>query len=151
MKVDGYNVPDDLHYSKEHEWIRIENEGCIKIGITDYAQQMLKEITFVYLPEKGTTFNISETVCTVESIKAISELFNPFTGEIIQVNDQLLKKPSIINEEPYGKGWIITIRPLKFKEEVKKLINSEQYARYIKGLIKVDKNLLIYKWKEKES
>jgi len=151
MKVNGYNVPDDLRFNKDHEWIRIENDGCIKIGITDYAQQMLKEITFVYLPEKGLTCNISETICTVESIKAISELFNPFTGEIIQVNDELLKKPSIINEEPYGKGWIITIRPLKFKEEVGKLINSEQYAKYIKSLIKVDKNLLVYKWKEKES
>jgi len=151
MKINGYNVPDNLHYNKEHEWIRIENDGCIKIGITDYAQQMLKEITFVYLPEKGITFNISETICTLESKKAISELFNPFTGEIIQVNDKLMKNPRIINEEPYGKGWIITIRPLKFKEEVGKLINSEQYAKYIKGLIKMDKDLLIYRWKEKES
>jgi len=151
MKVNEYNIPDDLYYNKEHEWIRIENDECIKIGITDYIQQMLKEIIFIYLPKKGITVNISETICTVESKKAISELFSPFTGEIIQVNDELMKKPSIINEDPYGKGWIITIRPLKFKEELDKLINSEQYAKYIKGFIKVDKKLLIYRWKEKGS
>lgn len=149
MKIDGYNIPEELYYNKEHEWVRIEKNGYIKIGITDYAQQTLKEITFVYFPKKGFTFNISETICTVESVKAISELYSPFTGEIIQVNDELTKKPNIINDDPFGKGWIITIRPLKFKEEVGKLIDSEQYAKYIQSLIKVDNNLLVYRWREK--
>jgi glycine cleavage system H protein len=127
------------------------DNGRIRVGITDYAQKMLKEITFIYFPKKGEMFNIFETICTVESIKAISELYNPFTGKIMQVNTKLKKKPSLINEDPYGKGWIVTILPLKNTEEEKKLLNAEQYASYIKELIKIDSNLLIYKWKEKES
>ena len=150
MKVDGYNIPDDLHYTKDHEWIRRDKDGCVKIGITDYAQQMLKEITFVYFPEKGITFNIFETICTVESIKAISELFSPITGEISQINEKLLKKPNLINEDPYGKGWILTIHPQNFDEEVEKLITSKQYAQIVEKLLQVDKNLLIYRWKETE-
>jgi glycine cleavage system H protein len=151
MKVNGYIIPEKLYYNKEHEWIQIMDDGDVRVGITDYAQKMLKEITFIYFPEKGETFNIFETICTVESIKAISELYNPFTGKIRQVNAKLKKKPSLINEDPYGKGWIVTIFPLKGIEEAKKLINAEQYAAYIKELIKVDSNLLIYKWKEKDS
>ena len=150
MDSDGYYIPKDLSYTKEHEWIRQESNDCIRIGITDYAQKMLKEITFVYFPEKGITVNISETICTVESIKAISELYSPLTGLITGINEKILKKPNLINEEPYGKGWILTICPQKLNTEIGALITPEEYANYINELIKVDKNLLIYRWKDTE-
>ena len=148
MKVDGYDIPENLYYNKEHAWILIENESLVKLGITDYAQKMLREITFIYLPKKDTSIKCSEVFSRAESIKAISELYSPFTGKIIEVNEKIAKRPRIINEEPYGEGWIIKIRPSRLKEELEKLIKPEEYAAYIKGLIKIDKNLLIYRWRE---
>jgi len=148
MKVDGYNVPENLFYNKEHEWILIEKDKLIRMGITDYAQKMLREITFIYLLKKDVTVKRLDTICTVESIKAISELYSPFTGKIVEINEKIRKKPRIINEDPYGDGWIITIRPSRFEEEFSKLIKVEQYAMFVKKLIKIDKDLLIYRWRE---
>jgi glycine cleavage system H protein len=149
MKADGYDVPDNLHYNKEHEWILTENGKPVRMGITDYAQRMLKEITFVYLPEKGMTVKRLEAICTIESIKAISELYSPFTGRIVEVNEKLGERPGIINEDPYGEGWIIAINPSRLKKEVGKMIRPEQYAEYVKELIKIDRDLLIYRWRER--
>lgn len=148
MKVDGYDVPENLYYNKEHEWILIEKGSPIKIGITDYAQKMLREITFVYLPKKGITVKSLETIATIESVKAISEIYSPFTGKIVEVNEKLGVKPRIINEDPYGDGWIVVIRPSRLKTELKKLIKPNQYTTHIKKLIEIDKNLLIYRWKQ---
>ena len=149
MKVDGYNIPDNLYYNQDHEWVLIGKDGLVRIGITDYAQKMLREITFVYLPKEAMATKSSDVFGSVESIKAVSELYSPFTGEITEVNEKVRERPRIINEDPYSKGWIIIIRPSKLKEELGKLIKPAQYAAYIRELITIDKNVLIYKWREK--
>ncbi len=148
MRIDNYEVPENLCYNKDHAWVLMDEGQLVKVGITDYAQQALKEITFLYMPKKDAPIKFSEVFGRIESVKAISELYSPFTGEIVEVNEKLVKKPRIINEDPYGEGWIVMIRPSKRSEEQEKLIKPEEYADYIKGLIKIDKNLLIYKWRE---
>ncbi len=147
MKVNGYKIPQKFYYSKEHQWVLINKSGDAKIGITDYAQKMLKEITFIYLPGKGTSVNIGDTFCIIESIKVRIDVYVPISGEILKVNDKLNEKPFIINEDPYRKGWIITIRPSKLKEESQKLVRQKQYAEYVKSLIKIDKDVLIQRWR----
>jgi glycine cleavage system H protein len=147
MKVNGYDIPENLLYNKEHSWVSEQNNQ-LKVGITDYAQKMLKEITYLYLPNKGTSVKNFDVYGTVESIKAISELYSPFTGEIVEINEKLKKKPRIINEDPYGQGWIVVIRPINFEDERNALINAEEYAAYIKKLIVIDEDLLIYRWKK---
>jgi glycine cleavage system H protein len=147
MKVNGYDVPENLLYNKEHAWI-LEKDGRITVGITDYAQKTLKEITYLYLPNKGKFVNIFEVFGTVESIKAISELYSPFTGTIVEINEKLRKNPKILNQNPYDQGWIIIIQPIQPQQERNKLITAAQYAAYIQELIVIDENLLIYRWKK---
>ena len=149
MKVDGYDVPENLYYNRDHLWILKKKGQLTKVGITDYAQKMLHELTFVYLPNKEKTIKIFEVFGTIESIKAISELYSPFTGVILEVNEKLRKNPRIINEDPYGEDWIVTIRTSRFEEESGKLEKPEQYAEYLRELIKFDANLLIHRWREK--
>jgi len=149
MKVNGYDIPRKLYYNREHQWAVIDDDGNAKIGITDYAQKMLKEITFVYLPSKGVSLNIGDVLCVIESIKARIDTYVPLTGEILEVNEELDKNPFIINEDPYGDGWIVTIRPSMSETELQRLINARQYAEYVKGLIRRDKDLLIHKWKRR--
>ena len=149
MKVDEYDVPENLCYNRDHLWMLKKKRDLVTIGITDYAQKMLHELIVVYLPNKNKAVKFSEVFGTVESTKAISELYSPFTGEIFEVNEKLRKKPRIINEDPYGEGWIVTIRASNFEEESKKLVKPEQYAEYLRGLIKFDSNLLIHRWREK--
>lgn len=147
MKVNGYDVPKNLLYTKEHAWVLAE-DNQIKVGITDYAQKMLKEITYLYLPKKGMSVKSFDVLGTVESIKAISELYSPFTGKIFEINKKLMKKPRIINEDPYGQGWIVIICSSKFEKERNKLITAKEYAAYIQSLITIDEDLLIYRWKK---
>jgi glycine cleavage system H protein len=147
MKVNGYDVPENLLYNKEHAWI-LEKDGRITVGITDYAQKTLKEITYLYLPNKGKFVNIFEVFGTVESIKAISELYSPFTGTIVEINEKLRKNPKILTQNPYDQGWIIIIQPIQPQQERNKLITAAQYAAYIQELIVIDENLLIYRWKK---
>lgn len=149
MKVDGFNIPKKLYYNREHQWVLIDNEGNAKTGITDYAQKMLREITFIYLPKKGISVNIGDVLCIIESIKARIDVYVPLTGEILEVNQELNENPFIINEDPYGDGWIATIRPSMLKTESQRLNKPSQYAEYIKGLIQIDKDLLIHKWKRR--
>ena len=145
MKVNGYYIPENLYYNKEHAWVLVDGGKLAKVGITDYAQKMLRAITFLYLPKKGMAVKCMQVFGTVESIKAISELYSPFTGVIVDVNENLRKRAMIINEDPYGEGWIIKIRPTRLKEELARLIKPEQYAAYVKELIKIDKDFLIYR------
>jgi len=148
MRINGYKIPKKFYYNKEHQWVRISKKGVAKIGITDYAQKMLREITFIYMPEKGTSFNIGDVFCIIESIKARIDIYVPISGKITEVNKELIEKPFIINEDPYSKGWIIKIKPSKWKEESKKLEEQKKYAEYIESLIHTDKDLLIHKWKQ---
>ena len=128
-----YIVPENLYYTKEHEWLKVQGDTAI-MGITDYAQKSLHEIVFVDLPEVGRKVKQMESIGTVESVKAVSEIYTPISGEIIEVNTELNEKPELVNQDPYGKGWIAKIQPEKLDEEIKNLLDPEKYREYLKAL-----------------
>ena len=128
-----YVVPENLYYTKEHEWLKIEDDTAT-IGITDYAQKSLHEIVFVDLPEIKRKVRQMEPIGTVESVKAVSEIYTPISGEIIEVNKELNEKPELVNQDPYGKGWIAKIRPENLDNEIKNLLTPQQYREYLKTL-----------------
>jgi len=148
MKVGIYDIPENCYYIKEHEWILIENTDTAKIGITDYAQKALKEITYFYVGRKSAEVKRMETICKIESVKCVAEILSPLSGVVLRFNNGLFDKPSIINSDPYGKGWIAIIRPTNFDKEQEKLLKPELYAEHIKELTKIDETLLIYRWKK---
>ena len=123
------NVPRDLQYTKSHEWVRRE-EGTATVGITDHAQDELGDVVFVELPEQGTSFSAGDSFGTVESVKAVSDLYAPVGGEVVEVNETLNDSPELINEQPYGGGWMIRLRisedgDLLSAEEYEKLVEEE--------------------------
>ena len=120
---------DDFLYTKEHEWIRVEN-GDVTVGITHHAQQELGDIVFVELPQVGATFSAGDTLGTVESVKAVSDVYAPVGGEVIEVNEALNDKPELINEFPHGDGWIAKLR-LADKAELEGLLSADDYEAYI--------------------
>lgn len=125
-------VVKGLYYTKEHEWVKIEADKAI-IGITDYAQEMLGEITYVELPEIDKQVGIGDELAVVESSKAASDVYAPLSGRVTDVNSSLEDKPELINEDCYDAGWICRIELTK-KDDVNKLMNSKQYEEYLKGL-----------------
>ena len=102
------SVPEELQYTKSHEWVRTEGDTAT-IGITDHAQDELGDVVFVELPEVGTTFDAGDSFGTVESVKAVSDLYTPVGGEVVEVNETLNDQPEMINEDPYGEGWIVKL------------------------------------------
>ena len=123
------NAPDDLLYSKEHEWILNEN-NVATLGITDHAQKELGDVVFVDLPEVGATFDANEAFGSVESVKAVSEVYLPVSGEVVETNESLLDAPEKINDHPYGEGWIIRIR-LGDPSQLEALMSSQEYSKYV--------------------
>jgi len=128
-----YIVPENLYYTKEHEWLKVQGDAAI-MGITDYAQKSLHEIVFVDLPEVGRKVKQMESIGTVESVKAVSEIYTPISGEIIEVNTELNEKPELVNQDPYGKGWIAKIQPENLDNEIENLLTPHQYREYLKTL-----------------
>ena len=118
-------TPKELKYSKEHEWVRIEGDEAL-IGITDYAQEELGDITYVEVPAVGTKVKQMDVFSTIESVKAASDIFAPISGEVIEINETLEDSPEVINTSPYEKGWICRIR-ISDAEESKNLLSAEQY------------------------
>jgi len=133
VKVDGYEVPEGLYYSKDFEWAKIEGDK-VRVGITDYAQKQLREVVYVELPEAGTEVTQNEPYGTVESVKAVSDLVAPLSGTIVEVNEEVQAKPEILNEDPYGKGWLLVIKPSNLDAELKNLMNTEQSVEWHKSL-----------------
>jgi glycine cleavage system H protein len=125
------NVPENLHYSKDHEWIRVEGEVGT-VGITDHAQDSLGDVVYVELPKPGDTFAAHETFGSVESVKAVSELFIPVGGEVVEVNESLQDEPEKVNSDPYGDGWMVRIR-LTEPGEVDSLLNAAEYEDFLKA------------------
>ncbi len=121
--------PEDLKYSKEHEWARQEKDGLV-VGITDYAQESLGEIVYVELPEEGSKVSRSEAFGVVESTKAVSDLYAPVSGTVAEINDTLLDNPELINEDPYEDGWMIRI-VMSDQGELDKLMGPAEYATFI--------------------
>jgi len=122
--------PQDLHYTRSHEWVRIDGDVGT-VGITDYAQKELGEIVYLELPEVGHMFNSEDEFGTVESVKAVSELFTPLSGEVIEINKGAVAEPGIVNDDPFGDGWLIKLK-LSTDEEVKKLLSAQQYEEFVK-------------------
>ena len=121
-------VPDNLSYTKEHEWLSLDNEGNVKVGITDHAQDSLSDVVFVELPEIGSSFSKGDSMAVAESVKAASDIYAPVSGKIISVNTKLEESPELINESPYDFGWMATIEPT---EELEDLLNSDSYRELI--------------------
>ncbi len=122
-------APDDLLYSKEHEWI-LNEDDVATIGITEHAQKELGDVVFAELPEVGATFDTNEAFGSVESVKAVSEVYMPVSGEVVETNESLLDAPEKINDDPYGEGWIIRIR-LTNPAELEALMSSQEYSKYV--------------------
>ena len=124
------NVPKDLKYTREHEWAKQEG-GRVRIGITAYAQDQLGDVVFVELPKVGAKVTASKAFGVVESVKAVSDLFAPVSGEIVEANAELTQKPETVNADPYGKGWMILIKPSN-KAEWDQLLTAQQYEAFLK-------------------
>jgi glycine cleavage system H protein len=121
--------PSDCVYTKEHEWVRAE-DGVALVGITDYAQDQLGDVVFVELPKVGDTFDTNETFANVESVKAVSEVFCPVAGEVLEVNTDLVDSPQLVNEDPYGDGWFVRLK-IGDAEELKDLMSPQEYAEFV--------------------
>jgi glycine cleavage system H protein len=124
------NVPGDLNYTEEHEYVRKGKDGSAEIGITDYAQGELGDVVYVELPKVGTKFNKHDVFGTIEAVKAVSELFSPIAGEVVAINDRLDKEPALVNSDPYGAGWMIRVKPSN-PSEIDALMNAGAYGKHI--------------------
>lgn len=122
--------PENLRYSKDHEWVKDEGDGRVRIGITHYAQEELGDVVFVELPEAGQTITKDTPFSVVESVKAVSDIYAPVSGTIVEVNDELESRPELINEDPYGEGWIVVVE-LSDPSELDTLFTAEQYKEHI--------------------
>ena len=124
------NIPGDLQYTEEHEYVRKGKDGTAEIGITDYAQGELGDVVYVELPKVGSKFNKHDVFGTIEAVKAVSELFAPIGGEVVAVNDRLDKEPALVNTDPYTAGWMIKVKPSN-ASEVDALLNADAYKKHI--------------------
>ena len=123
--------PADYLYSREHEWVRVEDDLCV-LGITEFAQQELGEVVFVELPEIGQVFDAHDELGTIESVKAVAEVYTPVAGEVMEVNDAVVDDPELLNEDPHGEGWLIKVR-FSSAADLKDLMNAEQYEEYVQS------------------
>jgi glycine cleavage system H protein len=123
--------PSEYLYSKEHEWIRVQDDVCM-LGITEFAQQELGEVVYVELPEVGQVFDANDEIGTIESVKAVAEVYTPVAGEIIEINDAVVDDPELLNEDPHSDGWLIKIR-FSSAADLKSLMNAEQYEEFVKS------------------
>jgi glycine cleavage system H protein len=122
--------PDNLFYTKDHEWVRVEG-NMVTVGITDYAQEQLGDIVFVDLPSKGQDISKDDTFGVVESVKSVSDCFSPITGKVVDINEDLAENPAMINEDCYGDGWMVRIE-VKNSAEIKGLMKATEYESFVK-------------------
>jgi len=125
------NIPDDLHYSKDHEWVRVDGNVAI-VGITDYAQDSLGDVVYVELPKVGDAFAANESFGSVESVKAVSEVFSPVSGEIVGFNEELAATTEKVNQDPYGDGWMIHVK-MSNPGEVDSMLTAAEYEDFTKA------------------
>jgi len=130
-EIDELNLPEDLSYTEDHEWIQTDGD-TVKIGISDYAQDQLGDIVFVELPEVGDTLKKGDEFGTVESVKAVSELYIPISGEITGLNKSLEDAPEVVNTDPYNDGWMIEVQPSN-PQELDELLDRNAYIEMLKG------------------
>ena len=120
------NIPAELKYTKDHEWVRLEDDDTVVVGITDFAQGELGDIVFVEIETEGETFDREETFGSVEAVKTVSDLFMPVSGEVLEFNEEIESSPELVNSDPYGKGWMVKIK-LSDSAELDDLLSAEAY------------------------
>ncbi|TFH67859.1 glycine cleavage system protein GcvH [Gammaproteobacteria bacterium LSUCC0057] len=120
-------IPTELKYASSHEWVRLESDGSVVVGITDHAQDELGDVVFVELPEVGSALDAGAEVAVVESVKAASDIYAPLTGEVLEVNPLLEDEPETVNRSPYGDGWFFRVKPADLSE-LEQLLDSDGYA-----------------------
>lgn len=130
--INELDLPDDVRYGEDHEWARLEGKK-VRVGVSDYAQDALGDVTYVELPEEGDSFERGEEFGTVESTKAVSELFMPVGGEILAVNQDLAESPELVNQAPYGDGWLVLVKP-DDPAEFDELMSKDDYLEMLKGI-----------------
>ena len=123
-------IPKDLLYTEEHEYVKPDGADVVAIGITDYAQGELGDIVYIELPKVGTTYKKHDVFGTVEAVKAVSELYSPISGQVVAVNDRLDKEPALVNSSPYGDGWMIKLK-VSDESERKALMNADAYSAHL--------------------
>jgi glycine cleavage system H protein len=123
------NLPDDLRYTKEHEWVRVSGR-IATIGISDHAQDRLGDVVYIELPKEGDEVKKDEAFGVIESVKAVSDLFSPVNGRIVEVNDPLLDSPGIVNDDPYEEGWMIKVQ-MSDPSDVEELMSAEEYEEFV--------------------
>ncbi len=122
------SIPTDLKYAESHEWARLESDGTVTIGISDHAQDALGDLVFVEVPEVGKSLTKGEAAAVVESVKAASDVYSPVTGEVIAANDSLNGAPELVNQDPYGQGWLFKVKPAN-QEELAQLLDAAAYEK----------------------
>ena len=133
VNINGTEVREGLYYTKEFEWAKVEGDK-VRVGITDYAQKQLREIVYAELPSVGTSITQNTPYGTVESVKAVSDLVAPISGEILEVNEEVQSKPELLNEDPYGKAWLLVLKPSNMQVELVKLMDFNKSAEWHKSL-----------------
>lgn len=124
-------IPETLHYTEEHEYVKpTDDAGIVVIGITDYAQGELGDVVYVELPDVGTTLNQMDVFGTIEAVKAVSELFSPLAGEVVEVNEALEGDPALVNRDPYGDGWMIKLQ-IRNADDLNQLLTAADYASHV--------------------
>ncbi|MFQ6108052.1 MAG: glycine cleavage system protein GcvH [Candidatus Aminicenantales bacterium] len=124
--------PEDYHYTKDHEWIKLKGEKAT-VGITDFAQKQLGDVVYVELPQLGTQLEFHQSIGVIESVKAVSDVYSPVSGEVIELNEKLNESPELVNQDPHGKGWIIKLK-IRDESELQKLMSASEYEKYIEGI-----------------
>ncbi|QKG79071.1 glycine cleavage system protein GcvH [Tenuifilum thalassicum] len=124
------NIPSNLKYTKDHEWIKDEGNGLATVGVTDFAQTQLGDIVFVEIETQGETLDKEEVFGTIEAVKTVSDMFMPVSGEVVEVNPVLADQPDIVNKDPYGEGWMIKIK-MTNPDELNELLSADQYKEVI--------------------
>ncbi|SMC27885.1 glycine cleavage system H protein [Desulfacinum hydrothermale DSM 13146] len=131
-EIHELNLAEDVRYTQDHEWARLEGDTVV-VGISDFAQDQLGEVVYVELPQVGDTFDKGEEFGSVESVKAVSELYMPVSGEVVAVNEELEGAPDLVNKEPYGAGWMIRVKP-EDPAQMDSLLDKDAYLEHLKGL-----------------
>jgi len=132
VKVEGYDVPEGLYYTKDFTWMKIEEDQKVRVGITDYAQKALREIVYAELPDVETEVKQNESYGTLESVKAVSDLISPVSGKIEEVNEEVLSHPESLNEDPYGKAWLLVIKPADLQVELDSLMDFDKAVEWFR-------------------
>lgn len=135
MDFQGYHIPDDLIYTREHEWAK-EEGTVVRVGITDYAAKTLNDVVYVTSPKVNDSVKQFKSMGTVESIKAVSEIYSPVSGTVTKVNGELDSHPELVNKSPYTDGWLVEVKPSSYATEKKSLLDAKAYAAYLGTLLK---------------